>query len=414
MAREYTRRRFYDLVWSKPITHVAKDFALSDVAIHKICRKHDIPTPAPGWWAKKQAGKPVKQTPLPEAKVGETDRIAIAAAELRGDSGTIATVREEARVRATGLPADDDIKPDAAVTRTIAALRKAKVNGKGLLEVSGEGLIRCEVGPESIDRLGLILTRVVAAAAMQGFVLETDSQSVQFSGESQTIRFGVTETMARVKHDLTASEQRELDAWEKKQERRNRQSRSSPDWRIGFRPTFPEWDSVPSGQLSFEMETVRQRDRQGPRSTFRDAKVQRLDLMAEDIAVALVVLAIAKREDREYWAERERVRQEERRIRDLPLRAELVSKRRTEELEAVLGELANLDRLRRLLSGLNGAEDSSGSPRVSAFLIWAGNEFAAREEAFSAAGLERRFDAARLFGDDDDHGFRSPYFFAMS
>ena len=38
MARTYSRREFYDLVWSKPITHGAKDFALSDVAIHNICR----------------------------------------------------------------------------------------------------------------------------------------------------------------------------------------------------------------------------------------------------------------------------------------------------------------------------------------------------------------------------------------
>lgn len=39
MAREFTCRQFYDLVWSMPITQVAKDFALSDVAGHNIRRK---------------------------------------------------------------------------------------------------------------------------------------------------------------------------------------------------------------------------------------------------------------------------------------------------------------------------------------------------------------------------------------
>lgn len=51
MSRAFTRQEFYDLVWSKPMTHLAKDFALSDVALHKVCRKHDVPTPPPGWWA---------------------------------------------------------------------------------------------------------------------------------------------------------------------------------------------------------------------------------------------------------------------------------------------------------------------------------------------------------------------------
>ena len=42
LAKKFLRQEFYDLVWSKPITHIAKGFALSDVAIHKICKKHQI------------------------------------------------------------------------------------------------------------------------------------------------------------------------------------------------------------------------------------------------------------------------------------------------------------------------------------------------------------------------------------
>ena len=46
--------------------HLAKELGVSDVALHKICRKHDIPNPPLGWWAKKAAGKAVVQIPLPE------------------------------------------------------------------------------------------------------------------------------------------------------------------------------------------------------------------------------------------------------------------------------------------------------------------------------------------------------------
>lgn len=75
------------------MTHLAKEFAISDVALHKICRKHGIPNPPLGWWAKKAAGKQVKQTPLPKAKPGTADRITIAGADLNREPSALATVR---------------------------------------------------------------------------------------------------------------------------------------------------------------------------------------------------------------------------------------------------------------------------------------------------------------------------------
>ncbi len=93
MAQVFTLEEFYELVWSKPMTHLAKEFAISDVALHKICRKQGNPNPPLGWWAKKGAGKKVKQTPLPEA-AGTADKITIAGADLGRESSTLATARE--------------------------------------------------------------------------------------------------------------------------------------------------------------------------------------------------------------------------------------------------------------------------------------------------------------------------------
>jgi hypothetical protein len=42
------RTELYDLVWSKPMIHLAKEFGLSDVGLRKNCKKHDIPTPPLG------------------------------------------------------------------------------------------------------------------------------------------------------------------------------------------------------------------------------------------------------------------------------------------------------------------------------------------------------------------------------
>ena len=99
--RVFSREQFHDLVWSRPMTALAKEFGLSDVALHKICRKHDVPTPPAGWWAKHQAGKKVVITRLPQLKAGISERIAIAGGELRREPDMIAAAREQARVIAS-------------------------------------------------------------------------------------------------------------------------------------------------------------------------------------------------------------------------------------------------------------------------------------------------------------------------
>lgn len=64
----YHRETLYQEVWSMPVTEVAKRYKVSDVAIHKVCKSLDIPTPPQGYWAKLRAGKPVKKLPLPPEK----------------------------------------------------------------------------------------------------------------------------------------------------------------------------------------------------------------------------------------------------------------------------------------------------------------------------------------------------------
>lgn len=47
------------------MTKLAKAFGLSDVGLAKICRKHDIPRPPRGYWAKKLHGQEPARIPLP-------------------------------------------------------------------------------------------------------------------------------------------------------------------------------------------------------------------------------------------------------------------------------------------------------------------------------------------------------------
>lgn len=197
MARTFTREEFYDLVWSKPLTHLAKEFVLSDVAPHKICKKHDIPHPPLGSWAKKAAGKGVKQTPLPPLDDGVLAHITIAGGELRAEPDLIAAARERARILATAAM-EDDPPPNQTVARTIARLRNAKPDETTrLAKVDKPGLIKLEIAPESADRLEMALNRIAAVGEPMGIRIIGTDEAAAFECEGETISFSVIEGTKR-------------------------------------------------------------------------------------------------------------------------------------------------------------------------------------------------------------------------
>ena len=70
-SKKLTRQELYDLVWSKSMTALAKEYNISDNGLRKICKKLDIPLPQLGHWQKLQYGKEVKIIPLPKDFEGE-------------------------------------------------------------------------------------------------------------------------------------------------------------------------------------------------------------------------------------------------------------------------------------------------------------------------------------------------------
>ena len=51
MKKNISREALYELVWSKPMTHVAKDLGISDVMLGKMCKEQLVPKPPRGYWA---------------------------------------------------------------------------------------------------------------------------------------------------------------------------------------------------------------------------------------------------------------------------------------------------------------------------------------------------------------------------
>lgn len=400
MARVLSRVELYELVWSKPMTHLAKDFAVSDAALHKICKKHGIPKPPPGWWIKQTAGGAARPPALPPATAGSSDRITIVGGQREP------VFAAAARERARRLVAEDGEAATAShpiVDRTLAKLRGARISAWGTVATSAQGLIKAQVAPENIERLGLLLNRIMAAAAVQGFLLVATGASARFSDGTDTIGFSISEVMERDKHIPTEAEQAKHATWLRRRER----AMKVHSWQTleYDRPKIPEWDERLSGRLSIELEHVFVWGANSPRRTYRDGKVQRLENMVSDIAVAISVLAAAKAEERLRRAREQERHEEQRRLRELGARAKHIEDRRTAALAIILSDLQEIDQLRARLALLASEMSGDVTPRMATFFAWSREQLAAREDRLSPAALEQRFIDDRLFGDSDDFSF---------
>lgn len=60
-----TRQELYDLIWSAPISRLAKNYGILDYQLRKICNDFNIPVPQNGYWQKLKYNKPVSKIALP-------------------------------------------------------------------------------------------------------------------------------------------------------------------------------------------------------------------------------------------------------------------------------------------------------------------------------------------------------------
>lgn len=74
---KFTRAELYALVWAEPMMKLAEKYGISGNGLAKACQKAGIPVPERGYWAKLQAGKPVKHPPLQPTPDGQPDTVTI-------------------------------------------------------------------------------------------------------------------------------------------------------------------------------------------------------------------------------------------------------------------------------------------------------------------------------------------------
>lgn len=66
-----TREELYIQIWTEPVSKVAARYSVSGSFLARICSYLNVPRPERGHWAKLEAGKKIKQPPLPATRPGD-------------------------------------------------------------------------------------------------------------------------------------------------------------------------------------------------------------------------------------------------------------------------------------------------------------------------------------------------------
>jgi hypothetical protein len=222
--QELTRRAMYDLVWSRPMTKVAEDLGISDVALKKICDKHRVPTPPRGYWAKRDAGKPTKQVQFHSTSDPQHEHIVIHGSR-NNLAPEIREVLEQERERRkskpkTASPAEvapivppQDVHP--AISATAKALRKAKPDADEVIGASGHGCCGIEVGAASLERTIAVLDSIARALDARGLKVEPIGNCMRVALPPDSLTFSLVERIEKRNHCQPWGNWRERSSYER-------------------------------------------------------------------------------------------------------------------------------------------------------------------------------------------------------
>ena len=324
--RNYRREDIYELVWTRPLREVAKEFDVSDVALKKLCRRIDIPTPPQGYWLRTAERRASAVRPaLPPRSKNQYSDVVISVPETRRveQSSDAVAVARSAHADVVVPVAERLETPHRLVEKAGRYLATAKVDD-GLVSSRARGGLDIRVAPTSVDRALRIADALLKTLANRGLQVDVTPPSeekhwrghmvpvpsrtvVQVNGES--IEFWIAEA--------TRTEPAPPPAPLSKREQTMRELTGRPT------TSTPRRVRVPTGTLVLAIAT------DAGVTHWRDRKLRRLETFFPDFVAHLYLVAdLAKQQ----------------RARDEAERARAFEQRRRKEEEARLAEEKKLKR----------------------------------------------------------------------
>jgi len=305
------REALYKMVWSEPVSKLARGYGLSDRGLGKICKRLEIPVPGRGYWQMKRKGLKMPVPPLrPAKKLNATGAYIHRTSKPRIDGEQdyetcdLITAEKLPENKITVPPSLDS--PHSLIAITQRSLIGAKVDDRGLKQPRARGCLDIRVGQDSVDRAILIMDTLVKALGTRGFDISVAKEppfSTSVSVMDEVIKFALNEDLNRIERKLTAAQMKD---------------KEKHPWMYSTQ----EYDYSPNGILLLK---IKSDDVMNIRKTWSDGRRQRLEECLNSFVGGLIKAAIAiKRlraererrerewqEERRQWEESERIRREE-------------------------------------------------------------------------------------------------------
>jgi len=305
----YNRETLYKEVWERPVTEVAKKYRVSDVAIHKVCKSLDVPTPPSGYWAKVYAGKPVNIIPLtktdkPVQKFGSRTN----SEDIGGTDNTVLGFMEDEEREMLFAIADQIQLTNVGAKmhpKLIAHRRTISEWNKNNNKIAGSHLgsrynnepnpvFSDAVSEESMPRVFHILDTLTHVMEPLGCTLNDD---LKFIIRNEIVSIQFSEAKDEIKHINTKEENFQLLKYE---EDRKRNSYAS-------KPKIRKYDHVYNGRLSITVHNTR---------TYRDCKSYQIEERLGDVLIQMYETADVLRKERVAREEAVCRRKEEERLKE--------------------------------------------------------------------------------------------------
>jgi hypothetical protein len=343
-----TREQLYEQVWSTPMSTLAGRYGISDVALAKTCKKHDIPRPGRGYWAQLAAGQKPARMKLPKLRLGTRDRIVLNKAP-----------------RPLGEPRP--VAPDVKVSeRLVDPHEVVRWLADTLEEAATDKYGRLIVGPawspdvclrKACSRRALVLLDALCKAlAGRGHQVEAKQRNEHHTTNEITVRIvdqdlsiQIEEKLAQKPHILTAEErqQKEKSGWKK----------------------FPKYDYFADGELAFRISGTHHKYT-GHKSC-SDTRTQQLDNRLGYFVLALEQAAQVGRQERLEAEQRQRewAAQERKRLRGE--RMLWYQRHVAEDLERMASNWEKAQQIRHFLGAYEVLLAGDRIERDAVWLTWA-------------------------------------------
>ncbi len=387
-----TREELYDLVWQKPISKLAVELGISDVGLSKICRRHEVPTPPRGYWARLEAGYTDAKAPLKERTTPGPNRIEIGPSVTSLEIG----IRDDIIGARAAKPDSIEVKLHAAaadlhpaIKRTAEKLRNGKPNREGIVAANGAGMCGTSVRPQDSERVIAILNALAPALEGKGITFSAEGSAMRATRGRDDAVFKLTEILIKEPHIPTPEE---VAAEEKRQKRISRETGWST-YAFSNPRADPDFDRVRKGQFTLAIDS----NGSGARRTWSDGKTQTLEALLPAIVSGFDVFLIRAKAQREDREERSRQFDEMQRRRALFRQRGEREKKRAERIASLLATFDEIDALERLISRL----DAVAGTQSSRLLAYTRDRLATMQTLISSDGLEAKLTADALFPDPD-------------